>query len=51
MATWIVGGIVLLVVGFILWKMGRDRRNGKSACGGNCSHCTGACCYQVKPQK
>jgi len=43
MATWIVGGLLALIVGAILWKMVSDRRKGKSACGGNCSHCHNAC--------
>ena len=28
MATWIVGGVVVLIVGAIVWKMIRDKRNG-----------------------
>lgn len=43
MATWIVGGVVALVVAAIVWKMIRDRRAGKSSCscGGDCSKCHG----------
>ena len=43
MATWIVGGVLLLAVAAIVWKMIRDKRNHKSACscGGDCSHCSG----------
>ncbi len=41
MATWIVGGIVVLIVGAIVWKMIRDKRSGKGGCGGDCSHCHG----------
>ena len=40
MATWIVGGVLLLIVGGIVWKMIRDKRAGKG-CGGDCSHCSG----------
>ncbi len=43
MATWIVGGVLAVVVGLIIWKMIRDKRTGRSACscGGDCSHCSG----------
>ena len=43
MATWIVGGVLAVVVGLIIWKMIHDKRAGKSACscGGDCSHCSG----------
>ena len=36
MATWIVGGVVVLIVGAIIWKMIRDKRNGTGGCGGDC---------------
>lgn len=41
MATWIVGGVLALLVGAVIRKMIRDRRSGKSACGGDCSRCSG----------
>ena len=41
MATIIVGGILLAIVGLIIWKMVRDKKNGKSSCGGDCAHCKG----------
>ena len=43
MATWIIGGILLMVVGTIVWKMVKDKREGKGACacGGDCGHCKG----------
>ncbi|HIU18993.1 MAG TPA: FeoB-associated Cys-rich membrane protein [Candidatus Limiplasma stercoravium] len=41
MATWIVGGILLLIVGAVVFKMIRDRRHHKCSCG--CSHCSGGC--------
>lgn len=43
MATWIVGGILVVIVGLIVWKMLRDKKNGKSSCGGDCAHCKGGC--------
>ena len=43
MATAIVGGVLLLVVGTVVYSMIRDRKKGTSACscGGECSHCKG----------
>ncbi len=43
MATIIVGGILVAIVGLIIWKMIRDKKNGKSSCGGDCAHCKGNC--------
>ena len=43
MATWIIGGVVLLIVGGIVWKMIADRRNGRNSCGGNCQNCHAGC--------
>ena len=45
MATWIIGGILLVIVGAIVWKMVKDKRQGKSscACGGDCAHCHASC--------
>jgi hypothetical protein len=43
MATWIVGGVVLLIVGGIVWEMIANRRNGKNSCGGDCANCRMSC--------
>ncbi|MFH1513688.1 MAG: FeoB-associated Cys-rich membrane protein [Bacillota bacterium] len=48
MATWIVGGAVLVTVGGIVWKMISDRRHGKNACGGNCQSCRMSCSARPK---
>lgn len=42
MATWIVGGFLLLIVGAIIWKMVQDKKAGKGgcSCGGDCGHCS-----------
>lgn len=37
--TIIAGGIVLLVVLFVLLKMRRDKKNHKTSCGCGCSGC------------
>ena len=43
MATWIIGGILLLAVTGIVIKMVRDHRAGKGvcSCGGDCTKCRG----------
>lgn len=43
MATIIVGGILLAIIGLVIWKMVRDKKNGKSSCGGDCAHCKVNC--------
>ncbi len=50
MATWIVGGVLVLIVGAIVWKLVKDKKSGKSACacGGDCAHCHAACSSQPK---
>ena len=42
MATFIVGAVVLAVVGLIIRSMVKDKKNGKSLqCGCDCKHCKG----------
>src|SRR5699024_9041289 len=41
MATWIVGGALAIIVGAIVFKMVRDKRNGKGGCSCNCGGCGG----------
>ncbi|HPJ02492.1 MAG TPA: FeoB-associated Cys-rich membrane protein [Candidatus Limiplasma sp.] len=43
MATYIVGGIVLLIVGGIVWKIIADKKKGKGCCGGDCGQCNMSC--------
>ena len=40
MATAIVGGILTVIVGLIIWKMIKDKKSGNSCCG-DCAHCKG----------
>ena len=50
LGTILVGAVVLAVVVSVLWKMVRDKKQGKSSCScgcGGCSGCGGAC---HKPQ-
>lgn len=41
MATWIVSGVVVLIVAAVVRKMIRDKRAGRGtcSCGGDCSSC------------
>ncbi len=43
MATAIVGGVLVITVGLIIFKMIRDKKKGKSSCscGGDCERCKG----------
>ena len=39
----IVGIIVLAIAGGAAYSLHRDKKNGKSQCGGDCSRCGGHC--------
>ena len=41
MGTVIVGGVLAVIVGLLVWKMIKDKKAGKSSCGGDCAHCKG----------
>lgn len=44
MGTWLVGGLLLALVVFIISRMIRDKKNGKSIqCGCDCKNCGGHC--------
>jgi hypothetical protein len=43
MGTAIVGLVVLFLVCLAIGSMRKDKRNGKSNCGGNCGSCGGHC--------
>ncbi len=43
MGDFIVIAVLVLAVGGIVFKMVRDKKKGKSACGCDCSRC-GKCC-------
>lgn len=46
--TIIVLAVVIAVAAAIIFKMVKDKRSGKSSCGGDCAHCGGcsACSSQ-----
>lgn len=41
MATWIIGGILAVIVAAIIIKMFKDKRSGKGGYNGDCSKCHG----------
>ncbi len=41
MGTVVVSVVLILIVGAIIRTMIKDKKNGKSSCGGDCSHCRG----------
>lgn len=44
LGTFVVGLILVVVVGLIIASMVRDKKNGKSIqCGGDCKNCGGHC--------
>ena len=45
MASWIIGGVLIVIVGAVVWKMISDKRKGKHSCscGCSCESCHGAC--------
>ena len=51
LSTFLILLVVVVVVGLIIWGMVKDKRAGKSSCGGDCSHCGSVCHMPKKPQK
>ena len=43
--------VVVAVVGLVIRGMVKDKRAGKSSCGGDCSHCGSVCHAPKKTQK
>ena len=41
MGTFVVGAILVLIVELIVRGIVKDKKSGKSSCGGDCSHCRG----------
>lgn len=51
-ATIIVALVVFAVIGFIVYKMRSDRKQGKSSCGCGCKDCANAAyCHGTKAEK
>ena len=53
MSTFIIGLIVVVLLGLAVRKMYRDKKSGKHTCGGNCGQC--GCCghhaHHADPEK
>ena len=43
MGTVVVAAVLVCVVGLIIKGMHKDKKNGRSSCGGDCSSCGGRC--------
>ena len=44
MGTWIVGGILVVIIALVIRVMIRDKKNGKACgCGTDCKGCSGSC--------
>lgn len=41
MGTVIVGAVLVVIIGFIVKSMVKDKKSGKSQCGGDCGKCRG----------
>lgn len=50
LATVIVALVLVLVCALIVRSMIKDKKAGRSSCGGDCSHC-GSACTAAKPNK
>lgn len=48
--TLVIGAILLAVVALIVIRTVKDRRAGKTVCGGDCAHCGCACSCGTTPQ-
>ena len=49
LSTIVITLVLIVIVGLILRSMVRDKKNGKSSCGGNCGSCGGcSACHPTK---
>ena len=48
--TWLKSNLsTIVIMGLIIRSMVRDKKNGKSSCGGNCGGCSGcSACHPTK---
>ena len=47
----LIGAIVIGIVAVIVWRIVRNRRAGKTVCGGDCANCPGCCACHPAPEK
>lgn len=47
LATILISLVIVCIIVFIIAKLRKDRKAGKSPCGGNCGHCPmGGSCHK-----
>ncbi len=52
LGTILISLLLLVAVGFVIYKMISDKRNGKSSCGCNCASCPSSrMCHSQKKTK
>ena len=51
LGTFLILLVVVAGVGLVIRGMVKDKRAGKSSCGGDCSHCGSVCHAPKKTQK
>ena len=51
MGTILVSGILILIAGLGVRSIIRDKRSGKSSCGGSCAHCKGCAASFASEEK
>lgn len=51
--SWIVAIILIGIIGWIIYRLVKDKRQGKSSCGSNCGCCPNAslCHSNIKKEK
>ena len=49
LGTFLVGALLVLIVGFILWSLHRNKKAGKCSCGSDCGSCPG-CAHKLTPK-
>lgn len=50
MSTFIISAALIAVIALVIFILARDKKSGKSMCGGSCSSC-GACCqYKISQE-
>lgn len=48
MATYVIGGIVFLLMGLAIYSMVKAKKSGKSGCGCGCDSCGAHCHDHIK---
>lgn len=48
LGTIVVTAVLVVVVACILFKLIKDKKQGRSSCGGNCAHCSMCAACKMK---